>query len=167
VKKERKIRMKKKKFISKMASLMVVAGIMFSSIPAFATELSEPITLAELPESITMDGKVFIMDKSAGGGSGTATPDNKSMNISRSSYKVTGSDVRLYVDSHGHGGDHFSSGWVDANAPRFTARAEVWSNGRLNTTGNNQLNSGIRAHATSFLATGLFPNATPRIFYNW
>lgn len=162
------IRMKKKKFISKIAPIVVVAGIMFSSIPAFATELSEPITPVELPESITMDGKVFIMDKSAGGGSGTATPDNKSMSITRSSYKVTGSDVRLYVDSsHGHGGDHFSSGWVDATAPRFTARAEVWSNGRLNTTGNNQLNSGIRANATSFLATGLVPNATPRIFYNW
>ncbi|XRD24234.1 hypothetical protein AABM34_18080 [Lysinibacillus fusiformis] len=50
--------MKKKKFISKMVPLVVVAGIMFSSIPAFATELTEPITLAELPESITMDGKV-------------------------------------------------------------------------------------------------------------
>ncbi|WP_206700941.1 hypothetical protein [Lysinibacillus sphaericus] len=35
------------------------------------------------------------------------------MSISRNSYKVTGSDVRLYVDSsHGHGGDHFASGWV-------------------------------------------------------
>ncbi|WP_240186133.1 hypothetical protein [Lysinibacillus fusiformis] len=108
MKKERVIRMNKKKSITKMASIMVISGIMFSCIPAFATELSEPITPVELPESITMDGKVFIMDKSAGSGSGTATPENKSMNITRSSYKVTGSDVRLYVDSsHGHGGDHF------------------------------------------------------------
>lgn len=151
--------MKKKKFISKMTPIMVVSGIIFSSIPAFATEL---------PESITMDGKVFVMDKSAGGGSDSASQDNNTMSISRNSYKVTGSDVRLCVDSsHGHGGDHFASGWVDATAPRFTARAEVWSNGRLNTTGNNHLNSGIRANATSYLATGLVPNATPRIFYNW
>ncbi len=151
--------MKKKKFISKMTPIMVVSGIIFSSIPAFATEL---------PESITMDGKVLVMDKSAGGGSDSASRDNNTMSISRNSYKVTGSDVRLYVDSsHGHGGDHFASGWVDATAPRFTARAEVWSNGRFNTTGNNHLNSGIRANATSYLATGLVPDATPRIFYNW
>ncbi|AMO32629.1 hypothetical protein J2D69_17105 [Lysinibacillus sphaericus] len=160
--------MKKKKFISKMTPIMVVSGIIFSSISAFATELPESNTTVELPESITMDGKVLVMDKSAGGGSDSASRDNNTMSISRNSYKVTGSDVRLYVDSsHGHGGDHFASGWVDATAPRFTARAEVWSNGRLNTTGYNHLNSGIRANATSYLATGLVPDATPRIFYNW
>ena len=56
---------------------------------------------------------MFVMDKSADGGSDSASRDNNTMSISRNSYKVTGSDVRLYVDSsHGHGGDHFASGWV-------------------------------------------------------
>ncbi len=150
--------MKRKKFLRKLAGTMVVAGMMFSSIPVFA---------AELPESITMDGKVFIMDKTAGGGSGTATPYN-SISMERSSYQVTGSDVRLYIDpSHGHGGDHFASGWVSTTAPRFTARAEVWSNGRPDTVGRNTANIGNIASASSGLAVGLVPNAAPRIFYAW
>lgn len=150
--------MKRKKVLRKLAATTVIAGMMFSSTPALAEEL---------PESITMYGKVFEMDKTAGGGSGTATPDNN-ISTQRSSYTLTGSDVRLYVDySHGHGGDHFSSGWVKTTAPRFTARAEVWSNGRANTVGRNTLNNGNIANATSGLGVGIVPKATPRIFYAW
>lgn len=159
--------MKRKNILRNLATSMAVAGMMFSSIPALATESELP----ELPESIIMDGKEFIMDKSAGGGSGTATPDNsisEVQSLASTSYQVTGSDVRLYVDySNGHGGDHYAHGWVQATAPRFTARAEVWANGKLNTTGSNNLNNGNIAYGTSYLATGIVKNAEPRIFYAW
>ncbi|MFC4403060.1 hypothetical protein [Gracilibacillus xinjiangensis] len=146
---------------------MVIVGLMFSSIPVFATQSPES---PELPESITKDGKVFTLDKSYGGGPGTATPDktlDNSMNL-LSSYRVTGSDVALYIDySHGHGGDHYAHGFVEATAPRFTARAEVWENGRLNTAGTNNLNRGNIAYGTSHLAVGVSSAHYPRIFYNW
>lgn len=150
--------MKRKEILRKTTAIVITTGLMLSSISTFAMQL---------PDSIDMDGKTFVMDKSAGGGSGTAIPD-EGMNMKRSSYKVTGSDVRLYVDySHGHGGDHFAGGWVEATAPRFTARAEVWSNGRLDTTGSNNLNKGKIASASSYLAMGIVKNVTPHIFYNW
>lgn len=155
---KRMIDMKKKSFLRKLATTMVIAGMMVSSVPAFAEEL---------PESINMDGRVFVMDKTAGGGSGTATPDNE-INMERGAYKVTGSDVRLYIDyGHGHGGDHFAAGWVETTAPRFTARAEIWSNGRPVTIGKNTLNIGKVAKANSGLAVGIISNAKPRIFYAW
>lgn len=147
-----------KKNLGMLLSITAVASMMFSSVPAFA---------AQLPDTIIRDGKEFVMDVSAGGGSGTATPDNIS-SMARSSYKVLGSDVKLYIDySHGHGGDHFSAGWVKATAPKFYARAEVWANGRLDTSGKNTDNKGDTANATSYLATGIVENATPRIFYGW
>lgn len=147
-------------FKKRLIPLMLVAIIMLSTTSVFA---------AELPETIVRDGRVFTMDKTAGGGKDTATPDfNMDTIMMRSSYRVTGSDVRLYVDySHGHGGDHFAAGWVEATAPRFTARAEVWANGRLVVTGTNNWNRGNRAEAASYLAAGIISNAVPRIFYNW
>lgn len=157
--------MKRKEVLRRLASIIVVGGIIFSSIP---------VSAGQLPESIIRDGKVFMMDRTAGGGSGAAAPDNNmnsetNFNMGRkSSYRVTGSDVRLYVDySHGHGGDHFAGGWVEATAPRFTVRVEVWSNGRLDTTGTNNLNKGNIARGSSYLACGIVKNATPRIFYSF
>lgn len=162
-----------KKFSLRLGSAAIIATMMLSSVSAYAAQSPESISMngTELPNSIMMDGREFVMDVNAGGGSGTAMPD-KSMtmmrSMARSSYKVTGSDVRLYVDySHGHGGDHFAAGWVEATAPRFTARAEVWANGKLDTTGSNNLNKGNIANAASYLACGIVKNATPRIFYNW
>ena len=153
--------MTKRNIFRNMAAALMIAGTVASSIPAAsAASTSAP----ELPETITLDDRVFTMDVSAGGGYGTATAEN----IKARAYSVLGSDVRLYVDdSHGHGGDHFAAGWVQANAPRFTARAEVWANGRLNTTGTNNLNKGNIANAASYLAVGIVSNATPRIFYAW
>lgn len=147
---------------------MLAAVMIFSNIPAFAAQMPESITAhGELPGSITIDGREFMLDRTAGGGRNTATPD-KNMNMTQSSYRVTGSDVALYIDySHGHGGDHFAAGWVEATAPRFTARAEVWANGRVVVTGTNNLNRGNRAEAASYLAVGIVNNAVPRIFYNW
>lgn len=145
-----------KKFLRRMASATIIATMAVSSISAYG---------AQLPKSIMMNGREFVMDITAGGGSGTATPDNPK---ARSSYKVLGSDVRLYIDySHGHGGDHFAAGWVQATAPYFTARAEVWANGRLVVTGTNNMNIGDIADGSSYLAAGIIPNATPRIFYNF
>ncbi len=171
MKTERVVRMNRKNLLGKMVATMAVAGMMVTSIPVSAAELPDLGT--ELPQSITMDGKVFIMDESAGGGSGTATADNdvrmlRANSVLSSAYSVLGSDVRLYVDySHGHGGDHFAAGWVQANAPRFTARAEVWAGGRTIKAGSNNLNQGDIANASSGLAVGLVPSASPRIFYAW
>lgn len=147
-------------FNRRILSLILITIIMISTTNVFA---------AELPETIVRDGRVFTMDKTAGGGKDTATPDfNMDTMMLRSPYKVTGSDVRLYVDySHGHGGDHFAAGWVEATAPSFTARAEIWANGRLVMTGSNNSNIGNRATAASYLAVGIVQNAVPRIFYNW
>ena len=69
--------------------------------------------------------------------------------------------------SHGHGGDHFLLNGYKGNCASFTARAEVWSGSRLNTTGSNYRNLGDTAEATSYLAVGIVKNAKPRIFYSW
>lgn len=146
-------------FKKRLIPLMLVAIMMLSTTSVFA---------AELPETIVRDGRVFTMDKTADDGKDTATPDFNMDTIMLSSYRVTGSDVRLYVDySHGKGGDHFAAGWVEATAPRFTARAEIWADGRVVVSGTNNWNRGNRAEAASHLAVGIIPNAVPRIFYNW
>lgn len=112
---------------------------------------------------MTIDGRVFELDESYDG-KNTATPDNE---MTRA-YSVLGSDVALYIDySHGHGGDHFASGWVQATAPSFTARAVACTNGSLNTTDQNTRNVGNTANATSYLSTGVSSSNTPRIFYAW
>lgn len=145
------------KFILRLIGVTTLTTMLFSGVSVYATEL---------PDTIIRNGKVFVKDVSAGGGKDTAIPDFSTM--SQRSYKVLGSDVALYIDySHGHGGDHFASGWVRATAPRFTARAEVWANGRVDTTGSNVSNVGDTATATSYLAVGIVKNATPRIFYSW
>ncbi len=160
--------MKKKSILRSMAASMAVAGMMFASIPALAAESPESPELPELPKSITIDGKEYVMDETAGGGSDTATHDNSMSKVQTfASYKLLGSDVGLYINQNNHGGDHYAYGWVRTTAPTFTARAEIWSNGKVNTTGPNKLNSGDIAYAFSNQAIGLVPNATPRIFYAW
>lgn len=157
--------MKKKGLLRSMVTSAAVAGMLFSSIPAFASEAESPV----LPESLNIDGKEVILEKSE---SNTAifTPSlNKFDQIQTlATYKLIGSDVGLYVDySHGHGGDHYAHGWVQTTAPRFTARAEVWENGKVIATGTNNLNSGNTAYGTSTLAVGIAGKRTPRIFYAW
>ncbi len=158
--------MKTRKSLGKLTAGIAVAGMMlFSSIPAFAAESPEK---PELPESMIMDGRVFTMDKTAGGGPDTATLENSERMTLSSSYRLLGSDVRMYVDySHGHGGDHYSAGWVQTTAPKFTARAEIWSGGRTVVAGTNNPNRGNIASAASGLAVGYVSNAVPRIFYAW
>ncbi|MEK8200157.1 hypothetical protein [Lysinibacillus sp. FSL M8-0134] len=157
--------MKKGNIFRNMAAALMIAGTVASSIPAAS---AAPTSAPELPETITVDGKVYTMDVSAGGGYGTATADNmEGRATTLASYQVLGSDVRLYVSPNNHGGDHVAAGWVEATAPRFTARAEIWSNGRLDTTGSNMLNKGSIANATPHPAVGIVSNATPRIFYAW
>jgi len=154
-----------KKILRRLVTAMISAAIMLSSVSVFAAQQPKP-NAPQLPQSIIKDGKVFERDVTAGGGNGTATPDNPAA-MSRA-YTVTGSEVWLYVDySNGHGGDHFAYGYVQATAPSFTARAEVWANGKMVVTGPNIRNSGNIAYATSSSAVGLVNNAYPRIFYAW
>lgn len=132
--------------------MLVVLIVLISALPSFAKEL---------PESITIGGEVFIIDKTAVEGNNTATPDNI-MKIMRSGYEVTASDVALYTAPR-----YVSSyGYVEATAPQFTARAEVWVNGKVWATGRNQRNRRNIATATSY--EGRFnEDATPRIFYSF
>ncbi len=147
-----------------MKRFLVLTVAAMLSIGASATAFA-----VELPQTMVRDGRVFTIDKNAGGGPNTATPDFNMRSVTRNAdYKVLGSDVALYVDySNGQGGDHFAAGWVRATAPKFTARAEIWANGKLDTTGPNKKNVGDTAKATSNLAVGIVKNAVPRIFYNW
>lgn len=146
-----------KKFLSLIMATMLAIG-------TYTTAFAE-----ELPQTIFRDGRVFTIDRSAGGGPNTATPDFDMRNTYRdASYKVLGSDVALYIDyTHGHGGDHFAAGWVQTTAPIFWAKAEVWANGRVDTTGSYNKNVGDIARASSYLAVGIVENAVPRIFYKW
>lgn len=133
-------------------SVLIVLIVLISALPSIAKEL---------PESITIDGEVFVIDKTAGGGKDTAKPTN-SIIMMGSSYEVTGSDVALYTRP-----DYVvASGWVEATAPHFTARAEVWVNGQVHATGPNERNFRNRATSTSY--KGRFnEDATPRIFYSF
>lgn len=159
--------MKRKNIFRNVASSLLVVCLLFSSVPTFAADSNSVSVSPELPESIYLDGREFKMDKSAGGGFGTATPDFDTKN-QLNSYRILGSDVRLYIDySHGHGGDHFAAGWVQTTAPKFTARAEVWQGSRLVVTGTNNPNQGDIARAASYLAVGIIKDARPRIFYAW
>lgn len=133
-------------------SMLIVLIVLVSALPVFAKEL---------PESITIGGEVFRIDRAAGGGKDTATPDN-SISMMRSGYEVTGSDVALYTRPT----YNVASGWVEATAPHFTARAEVWVNGKVHATGPNERN--VRNRATSTSYRGRFnEDATPRIFYSF
>ncbi len=85
-----------------------------------------------------------------------------------SNYRVIASDVALYVDnSNNKGGDQFASGWVQATAPKFTARAEVWNRGQIEAGGANSRNKGDTAYSTSYTCVYIDNNRTPRIFYSW
>lgn len=85
-----------------------------------------------------------------------------------SNYRVIASDVALYIDdSNNKGGDQFASGWVQATAPKFTARAEVWNKGELEVGGTNSRNKGDTAYATSYACVYIDNNRYPRIFYSW
>ncbi len=147
-----------KKLFSLITVTALASTLMLSSV--YATEIETP----ELPKTMTVDGRVFELDESYDG-KNTATPDNEKMTRA---YSVLGSDVALYIDySHGHGGDHFAAGWVQATAPSFTARAEVWANGSMHTTGQNMRNVGNIANAASYLSTGISSSNSPRLFYAW
>ncbi len=147
-----------KKLFSLITATALASTLMLSSV--YAAEIETP----QLPKSMTIDGRVFEKDDSYEGRN-TAMPDNGKMTRA---YSVLGSDVALYIDySHGHGGDHFSYGWVQATAPSFTARAEVWANGSMHTTGPNTRNVGNTADATSYLSVGVSSSNSPRIFYAW
>lgn len=133
-------------------SVLMFLIVLTSTFPSFAKEL---------PESIIIGGEVFIMDKTAGGGRNTATPDN-GISMTRSSYEVTDSDVRLYTrDKY-----NVVSGWVEATAPHFTARAEVWINGRVHATCPNERNQRNIATSTSYRGR-VYEDAIPRIFYSF
>ena len=153
------INMKKTEVLQVFLIAMIVIGTMLTYTPSFATEL---------PESITIGDEVFIINKEAGGGKDTATPDNL-ISTMKSSYRVTGSDVRLYTNppSSYSRGNSFSQGWVTATAPSFTARGEVWFSGRIYATGGNTLNRGNIANARSYLTATAIKDGTPRIFYNF
>lgn len=151
---------KKKGILRSMVTSVAVAGMLFSSIPAFAAESESP----QLPESLTIDGKEVVLVKSE---SNTAILDNTGKIQTRASYQLLGSNVGLYVAANEHGGDNYASGWVKTTAPRFTARAEVWEGGRVLVTGDNYLNSGNIANAWSKPAVGINSTRTPRIFYAW
>lgn len=128
-------------------------------------------TNQELPNKIIRDGKEFRLYEpsrkfnSAEPDFATTSDQLKTLN---NKYRVIASDVALYVDySHGKGGDQFAAGYVKATAPRFTARAEVWDNGQLDTTGTNNKNKGDTARASSYLAVYKKESRYARIFYNW
>lgn len=149
-----------KKLLNRVVGITAMATMLFSCTTAFAAP-------GTLPETMDRDGKVYTIDRSAGGGPGTATPDFENVALFRA-YQVLGSDVALYIDyGNGHGGDYYAAGWVQTTAPSFTAKAEVWANGRLEVTGPNFKNKGDIAEAISYTTTGLVENATPRIFYSW
>lgn len=149
---------KSNKAVCSFAASVAIATMMLSNVSA---------NTGELPSSIVMNGKAYVMD-AATCVRGTAEPDKRMTNAVPSNYSVIDSSVALYIDSsHGQGGDHYASGYVRATAPSFKARAEVYSNGSSDTTGSNYWNSGDRADATSYLACGIRPNASAHIFYEW
>lgn len=145
------------------ATLALMLMTMVSTTAAYAGETQEDL----LPDKIVRDGRVFeYVDGSSRPNS--ALPDFEGDMSPMADYQVIGSDVGLYIDySHGHGGDHFAAGWVQATAPRFSACAQIWANGRLNTTGSWTRNRGNIARASSYLAVGIVKNAVPMIFYRW
>ncbi|MET3616659.1 hypothetical protein ABID14_000279 [Peptoniphilus olsenii] len=136
--------------------------ITFTSINVFAK--ADDI---ELPRTINRNGKIYeIYEPSRR--TNVAEKSEFSNATLYSNYRVLASDVALYVDnSHGHGGDQFASGYVRATAPHFTARAEVWKNGRREAGGYDTPNRGDTAYATSHLCVYIDNNRYPRIFYNW
>lgn len=145
------------------ATLALMLMTMVSTTAAYAGETQEDL----LPDKIVRDGRVFeYVDGSSRPNS--ALPDFEGDMSPMADYQVIGSDVGLYIDySHGHGGDHFAAGWVQATAPHFSARAQVWSKGSVKADGLWRRNQGNIARASSYLATGLVPNAVPMIFYRW
>ncbi|MDR2356462.1 MAG: hypothetical protein LBD92_00025 [Oscillospiraceae bacterium] len=123
----------------------------------------------QLPDTIIIDGREFVVDEAASAGRNSAIYDN-SLFIPLVGYTVLGSDVHMYIDySHGHGGDQFASGWVQTNAPSFYARAEVRLNGQTVVTGINTQNSAGSdiAYSNTPLAIGIDNNRTANIFYGW
>lgn len=145
------------------ATLALMLMTMVSTTAAYAGETQEDL----LPDKIVKDDRVFeCIDGSSRPNS--ALPDFEGDMSPIANYKVLGSDVGLYIDySHGHGGDYFAAGWVQATAPKFSACAQVWADGRLRADGSWHRNQGNIARASSYLTTGLVPNAVPMIFYRW
>ena len=153
---------------------VIILGIMLLSIasmPALAANTAPALatsTTPQLPDTVVVDGRLFVADISASRGQGSAEPDDGVV-VSRS-YTVLGSDVRMYIDySHGHGGDQFAWGWVQATAPKFYARAEIRLNGQVEVKGTNTYNptgSNIAESATP-LAVSIDNNRKAHVFYGW
>lgn len=121
----------------------------------------------KLPEKIIRNGVEYKIDQNSRR-TNSAELDSGISLMSTKGYKVLGSEVALYIDySHGQGGDQFAAGWVQTNAPKFTARAEVWKSGKLETTGSNNKNQGDIARSTSALSVYIDESRYARIFYNW
>ncbi|MGN9165747.1 hypothetical protein ACTNDY_10785 [Tissierellaceae bacterium HCP3S3_D8] len=147
--------------------LLLVMVCILSANSVFAAEKATQ----GLPNKIIRDGREFKLYEPSRR-SNSAEPDfsatSDQFKMLRDSYRVIASDVALYIDySHGHGGDQFAAGYVQATAPKFTARAEVWDNGRLDTTGTNNKNRGDTAEAASYLSVYIKESRYARIFYNW
>lgn len=125
----------------------------------------------QLPKTIERFDKIYKIDENTRR-INCAELDKKNIFKSTvtmlSNYRVIASDVALYVDnSNNKGGDQFASGWVQATAPKFTARAEVWNQGELEVGGTNNRNKGDIAYATSYPCVYIDNNRYPRIFYSW
>lgn len=155
-----------KKIIKKLTTSALLALMVISCVSI--NVLAAPLSAPQLPDSIVVDGREFVKDELSGGFN-TAIPDNE-VAMFRASYRVLGSDVKLYTDPnpHGHGPEHFASGWVQTTAPRFYARAEVRLNGTTFATSGNEYNpagSNI-ADATTVLCDYNTANKA-YIFYGW
>lgn len=125
----------------------------------------------QLPKTIERFNNIYKLDESTRR-INCAELDKKNIFKSTvtmfSNYRVIASDVALYVDnSNNKGGDQFASGWVQATAPKFTARAEVWNREQIEAGGTNNRNKGDTAYATSYACVYIDNNRTPRIFYSW
>jgi hypothetical protein len=152
-----------KKRISALALAFV---LMFAAATtAFATSPAP-----ELPDTMIRDGRLYVKDASANSGTNSAIADSPATLLRSVNYQITGSDVSKYIDySHGHGGDEYAYGWVQTTAPSFYARAELWNNGALDTTGQNSYNYAGEdiAYAGSYLSVGIVSSRYARIFYGW
>lgn len=105
--------------------------MLFSSVPAFAEES---------PESMTIEGRVFTLNRAAGSEPNTAILENNNLATPKS-HRILGSDVAMYISPTGHKGSvYYSAGLIETTAPCFTARAEIWSNGRSIRAGKSYQN---------------------------
>ena len=150
------------KTLLKCGLTLTLAVVMLLAVTALA------FAAEKVPETITVDGREFIRDARMVSVSNPALPDEGV--VMMRGYTVTASDVWMYIDyGHGHGGDQFAYGYIQATAPSFYARAEIRLNGAVVVTGINKWNdpgSNI-SYSASYLAVGIDNNRKAHIFYGW